>query len=169
MAYKSFALIATSLAAFNAHAGETDSALDKRPAILQQLDGQWLMVGDVRGKPVTYDMLAAPTLQGNFTELHMKDVQRPARYEARVFIGFDSASQTVIAHWLDSFGAKYSVPHGTGQIADNSIQFSIPYPGGTFRDTLIYRGEDNSWSLAIESSQPDGTWKHFGRYEIHRK
>lgn len=45
-------------------------------------------------------MSAAPALQVYFTEMRMKDVQVPALYEAVVFIGFDQASQTVIAHWM---------------------------------------------------------------------
>lgn len=57
------------------------------PALLTDLEGRWTMRGDVRGKPVTYTMEARPTLQGKFVELHMRDVQLPAQYEARVFIG----------------------------------------------------------------------------------
>jgi hypothetical protein len=142
---------------------------DTRPTLLRALDGHWVMTGDVLGKPVTYDMVAAPTLQGAFTEMHMKDVQVPSEYEARVFIGVDPGSRFVIAHWLDSFGAKSSIPHGTGQVFGNTIQFTIPYDSGPFRDTLIVHLEDRSWSLAIEASQPDGSRKHFARYEIRPK
>lgn len=142
---------------------------DARPAILQSLDGHWLMTGDVQGKPVTYDMVAAPVLRGTFTEMHMKDVQTPSQYEARVFIGVDPDSQLVIAHWLDSFGAKYSIPHGTGQVSGNTIQFTILYDDGPFRDTLTFRPEDRSWSLVIEASQPDGSWAHFARYDMRSK
>jgi hypothetical protein len=140
-----------------------------RPTLLRALDGHWVMTGEVLGKPVTYDMVAVPTLQGAFTEMHMRDVQVPSEYEARVFIGVDPGSQFVIAHWLDSFGAKSSIPHGTGQISGNTIQFTIPYDSGPFRDTLIFHLQDRSWSLAIEASQPDGSWKHFARYEIRPK
>lgn len=61
------------------HAQAAASPADTRPAILRQLDGNWTMSGDVRGKPVTYKMVAAPALQGTFTELRMKDVQVPAQ------------------------------------------------------------------------------------------
>jgi hypothetical protein len=142
---------------------------DKRPPLLRALDGHWIMTGDVLGAAVTYDMVAAPTFDAAFTEMHMKDVQVPAEYEARVFIGVDPDSLVVISHWLDTFGAKYSVPHGTGQISGNTIQFTIPYADGPFRDTLTFHAEDRSWSFAIESSQPDGSWKHFARYAIRSK
>ena len=150
-------------------AQEQKSATDARPALLQSLDGQWVMTGDVMGKSVTYDMEAVPTLHGTFTEMHMKDVQVPSEYEARVFIGYDAESHVIIAHWLDNFGAKYSIPHGTGKVFDNSIQFTIPYADGPFRDTLTYSPGNRTWSFVIEASQPDGTWTHFARYEIRRK
>ena len=142
---------------------------DARPPLLQALDGRWVMNGDVRGKPVRYTMLASPTLQATFTEMHMLDVQVPPRYEARVLIGFDAASQSVIVHWLDSFGAKYSIPHATGQITGATLGFTFPYPGGSFRDTLTYDKEHDCWTLQIEAAQPDGSWKHFAQYFIRRE
>jgi hypothetical protein len=157
------------IAASGAHAQDPANSAGKRPALLQALDGHWVMTGDVLGKAVTYDMVAAPTLQGSFTEMHMTDVNVPSEYEARVFIGVDPDDQVVIAHWLDNFGAKYSVPHGTGQATGNVIQFTIPYADGPFRDTLTFHPEDRSWSFVIEASQPDGSWKHFARYEIRAR
>lgn len=163
------ALLAIALAASSAFAQEPVPSSDKRPALLKALDGQWVMTGDVLGKPVTYDMVAAPTLHDTFTEMHMKDVQVPSEYEARVFIGVDPESQAVIVHWMDNFGAKYSIPYGTGQLSEDTIQFTIHYDDGPFRDTLSFHAEDRSWTFVIEGSQPDGSWKHFARYEMHLK
>lgn len=146
---------------------EEHPAISERPAALKALDGDWVMTGDVMGKPVTYRMHAGPTLQGAFTEVHMTDVQEPSQYEARVLIGYDSESRTIITHWLDSFGAKYSIPHGTGRVTDNAIQFSIPYSStDVFRDTFTYNPKKNTWIFILESSNEDGTWKHFARYDV---
>jgi uncharacterized protein DUF1579 len=150
------------------HAQAVAASADQRPAILRQLDGAWTMTGDVRGKPVTYRMVAAPALQGTFTELRMEDVQVPAQYEARVFVGYDAASKTVIAHWMDSFGAKYSIPHGSGDIAGNVVAFTIPYASGPFRNTWRFDPATSSWQFALEAAQPDGSWKHFARYAVTR-
>lgn len=139
-----------------------------RPQLLKSLDGQWTMAGDVMGKPVQYDMDAFPTLQGTFTEIHMDDVHVPSGYEARVFIGVDKSGK-VIVHWLDSFGAGYSFPNGSGSISGNAIVFTIPYPTGEFRDTLTYQPSRKAWTLVIESKKPDGSWEHFARYRIWRK
>jgi hypothetical protein len=143
------------------------AAAGERPALLVALDGRWTMVGDVVGKPVKYDMEVLPTLQSTFTELHMTDVQTPAKYEARVFIGVGKGGE-VIVHWLDSFGAQFSIPHGTGAITEDTIVFNIPYPDGQFRDTLTYRPAEQAWTLTIEAAAADGSWKHFAKYDIRR-
>ena len=143
--------------------------IPERPPALKALDGTWVMSGDVMGKPVTYRMVAKPTLQGAFTELHLNDVQVPSEYEARVFIGYDEESKSVIVHWMDSFGAKYSTPHGSGRVTDDTIQFTIPYTSGSFRDTFTYDPASKTWLFVLEAAQSDGTWKHFARYNVHRQ
>ena len=149
-------------------AAEPPAPVDARPELLRALDGRWVMNGDVMGEPVTYSLVAGPTLQGRFTELHMTDVQDPPQYEARVFIGVAPDDGTVIAHWMDSFGAKFSVPHGTGAIKGDSVEFTIAYADGPFRDTLTYDQEAGAWTLVIEALQPGGAWRHFARYDIRR-
>jgi hypothetical protein len=160
--------IALLMAASLANAAESVSANDERPGILKALDGDWVMSGDVMGRPVTYRMVATPALQGMFTEMRMKDVQVPAKYEAAVFLGYDADSQTVIVHWMDRFGAKASIPHAIGHIAGNTVQFIFPYNSGKLRDTLTYNPETSSWVFKLESAQPDGSWKHFARYTVKR-
>lgn len=143
-------------------------ASESRPTLLRALDGNWRMSGDVKGQQVSYSMRAASALQGTFTEMRMKDVQVPAQYEAVVFIGFDTTTQTIIAHWMDNHGPKYSIPHATGHISGDSIQLLFPYPSGNFRNTLTYNADSASWTFVLESAQPDGSWKHFARYEAKR-
>jgi hypothetical protein len=150
------------------HADAPATPADARPALLRALDGNWTMSGDVMGKPVTYRMRAVPALQGTFTEMRMQDVQVPAQYEAVVFIGYDADSKNIIAHWMDNFGARHSVPHATGAIEGNTIQFTFPYASGKFRDTFTYDGASASWRFELESAQPDGSWKHFARYQVKR-
>lgn len=68
----------------------------------------------------------------------------------------------------EPFGATFSVPHGTGAISGNTVQFTIAYADGPFRDTLRYDPEAGTWILEIEASQPGGAWQHFARYDIRR-
>lgn len=142
-----------------------------RPALLQQLDGQWTMSGDVRGKPVTYSLEARPGLLGAFTELRMQDIQVPPKYAADVYIGYDDKTRALIVHWMDSFGAKYSIPHGTGELneKENRVQFTFPYEKGAFRDTLTFHPDAGYWTFLLESQQADGSWKQFAQYKVSRK
>ena len=143
--------------------------VDPRPGLLAALDGEWVMTGDVLGESVVYDLDAGPVLGGAFTELHLLDRQRPPQYEARVFLGHDAESDTLIAHWLDSFGARASIPHGTGHVTEDTIEFIVPYPDGSFRDTLRFDPLTGLWSFEVEAQQPSGDWAHFARYEMRRK
>jgi len=142
---------------------------DPRPPLLRQLDGEWLMQGDVLGKPVTYLLVAGPTLRARFSELHMRDLAEPPQYEARVFLGVDAETGELIAHWMDDFGARYSIPHGTGRIEGGIMQFTFPYADGPYRDTFEFDPSNATWSFRVETGQPDGSWKHFARYDIRRK
>jgi hypothetical protein len=89
------------------------------PNLLARLSGDWTMTGDVRGKPVSYRLHAGAVLNKTFMELQMTDISEPPKYEARVFIGFDPKTQRIIAHWIDSFGAAFSIPPGAGRIDGN--------------------------------------------------
>jgi hypothetical protein len=160
------ALVLLTAASF-ANAGES-SANDDRPGILKSLDGNWLMSGDVMGRAATYAMVAAPALQATFTEIRMKDVNVPPKYEAAVFLGYNAGSQTILVHWMDKFGAQASVPHATGDLAGNTVQFIFPYKSGRFRNIWTYHPETSSWDFVLESEQNDGSWKHFARYKVNQ-
>jgi hypothetical protein len=140
-----------------------------RPPLLQQLDGSWTMSGDVRGKPVTYALEVKPSLLGAFTELRMQDVQVPPKYAANVYIGYDDATKGIVVHWMDSFGARYSIPHGTGELKGDALEFTFPYEGGKFRDTFTFDPATATWTFVLESQRADGSWAHFARYKVVRK
>jgi hypothetical protein len=161
-------IVLSGLAACASQSGPAAARGDPRPALLASLDGDWTMTGDVLGKPVTYRLVARPVLGSAFTELHMKDVKVPAQYEARVFIGYDKESGQIIVHWLDKFGGRYSIPHATGTLAGNTLQFQFAYADGPFRDTFTFDPARRTWSFLLESSERAGEWKHFARYEVKR-
>jgi hypothetical protein len=128
------------------------------------------MTGTVRELPVTYRLEASWTLQGRFVELHMQDVEhRPPRYEARVFIGPDTVPGQVIAHWLDNFGAAYSVPPGTGTAGSDTLLLDFPYPDGAFHDTFVYDAATETWAIQLDAADGAGGWKRFATYHAARR
>ena len=138
-------------------------------SLLQRLVGTWEMAGTVRGKPQTYRLEAARTIRDKYVELHMTDVGQPAMYAARVFLGVDTATRHLIAHWIDNFGAGFSVPHAVGEMRGDTLQFTFAYDSGPFRDTFSYDRARNEWHFLLESGVAGGGWKLFGDYRVKRK
>ena len=50
-------------------------------------------------------------------------------------------------HWLDSFGAAYSVPAATGVVAGDSLILDFPYPSGAFHDSFVYDAAADTWTI----------------------
>jgi len=110
--------------------------------------------------------LDAEVSYGSFVELHMTDTATPSGYEARVFLGHDPKTGRLIAHWLDRFGAGFSIPHGAGAIRGDTLRFDIPYQDGPFRDTFVYRRGDGTWQFRLEAGDGAGGWKPFAEYQV---
>jgi hypothetical protein len=105
-----------------------------------------------------------------FVELHMEDVEHtPPRYEARVFIGPDTLSGHVVGHWLDNFGAAYSVPPAIGVAAGDSLTLDFPYPDAAFHDTFVYDATAGSWTIRLDAADGKGGWKRFADYRAVRR
>jgi hypothetical protein len=140
----------------------------RRHPLLQRLVGTWRMTGQVRGRAVAYDLSADWVLADRFVELHMIDRASPPQYEARVFIGPDSVEGRILVHWMDSFGASASVPHGSGTAAADTLRFEFAYRDGPLRDTFTYRPADDSWIFRLESGDGRGGWQLFAEYTVRR-
>ena len=147
-------------------AAQTPASTD---SLLERFVGQWAMAGTVRGRPATYALDVSRVLQGRYVELHMTDVHLPPGYEARAFLGADTAGAGVIAHWLDNFGAAYSVPTATGAARGDTLVLNFPYATGAFRDTFVYDRSHDRWDMRLERADGSGGWTLFAQYEAHRR
>ncbi len=97
----------------------------------------------------------------------MIDTAKAPQYEARVFVGADTVPHGILVHWIDTYGAAYSVPPGVGAASGDTLRFQIAYPDGVFRDTFVYRPLTRDWYFRIESSDHNGGWKLFAEYDVH--
>jgi hypothetical protein len=93
----------------------------------------------------------------------------PPGYEARAFLGADTAGAGVIAHWLDNFGAAYSVPTATGAARGDTLVLDFPYPAGAFRDTFVHDRARDRWEMRLERTDGNGGWTLFAQYEARRR
>jgi hypothetical protein len=138
--------------------------------LLEHLVGHWTLKGTVRGRPVTDRLDAAWTLQHRFLELHLRDVEHtPPQYEARVFIGPDTLPGRVLAHWLDNFGAAYSVPPATGQVPARLAHARLSLSGGAFHDTFVLEWATNTWTIRLDAPDGAGGWTRFAEYRATRR
>ena len=138
-------------------------------SLLERMVGRWTMTGTVLGKPVSYTLEASRVLQRRFVELHMTDLAKPPQYEARVFIGVDSAGGQYIAHWLDNTGAAYSIPPATGTASGDTVMLMFPYPDGAFRDTFVYDRHAGTWDFLLEAADSIKGWRTFANYQVRRR
>ena len=140
----------------------------RTPDLLDRLVGRWQVVGQVHGRPATYAADGHRVLSGRFVELDMTDISSPPAYEARVFIGEDTTATKVLVHWLDNFGAAYSVPAASGRIVGDTIRFEFAYSSGPFRDTFVYHRANGGWTFRLEAGDGSGGWRPFADYEVRR-
>jgi len=98
----------------------------------------------------------------------MKDEALPPKYEADVFIGFDTRAGDFVTHWLDRFGAGGARVVATGKRDGERLMVVFPYTEGAFRDTFTFEPKTQTWSLLLESQGRDGSWSTFAAYKLAR-
>jgi len=138
-------------------------------ALMNHLQGDWIMTGTILAKPVQYMAEGAWILNKQFLAFHMKDAAIPPTYEATLYIGVDSVKNEYVVHWLDSFGGPVARVVGFGGLSGDSIEVIYPYPEGRFRNLFKYDPTKDQWSLLIESEKSNGQWSFFARYRIIKK
>jgi hypothetical protein len=122
---------------------------------ISRLEGSWRLTRKIRGTEVENEVTAAWVLNHQFLQLHMKDVKDPPAYEAIVLIGFIHATREYVAHWVDTFGGKFSAI-GRGSRAGNSVEFRFDYPDAPFFNTFTWNPELKQWTFRGESQDTNG-------------
>ena len=136
--------------------------------LLDKLVGNWKSTGKIGNRAVEYQITSDWTLKHQFLEVHMTDAANPPAYEARVFIGYDNASERYVAHWIDVFGGRWSETLGFGTRSGSAIRFVFEYPDGPFHTTFIFAPEPGTWKMSMEQKDKSGIWKMFGEQELRK-
>jgi hypothetical protein len=163
----------TLLAAMSTPAlGQVNSAIDGPRGrfdddLISNLEGRWKISRQIRGTSVENVADATWVLNHQFLQLHMKDVASPPKYEAIVLVGYVYSDKQYVAHWTDTFGAKFSAM-GKGTRSGNSVEFRFEYQDGPFFNTFTWYPERKEWVLRMESQGPSGSRQLFATDTLSR-
>jgi hypothetical protein len=142
--------------------------------LLNNLVGEWKVHGTVVGQQVEQDCDVDWILNHQFLELHFvgtkaAESQDPP-YEAMVLIGYDNMSERYVAHWLDTFGGRFSEVLGLGTKMEggSSIKFVFDGLGGLLHNTLSYNPDNSTWHMLIVQKDAKGKWKTFASESFER-
>jgi hypothetical protein len=146
-------------------------------ALLERLDGSWILQGTLRGKTTTHDVTAAWILNGLYLQIHERsretDDKGKPQYEAVILIGIDPATAEYQCMWLDSTAGGGLMPSafGRGKRTGDSIPFLFRDPDGTisFRNTFSYDASAQAWTWQLDNIRKDGTHAPFGRVRLTRR
>jgi len=144
-----------------------------KDALVEGLAGEWSATGKMMGHPFHHRISASWVLNHQFLQLHMIDLEEPAknraRYEALVYIGRDNLSDRYVAHWIDIFGGRMSETLGYGTRDGDAIRFVFEYPDGPFQTTFSWDAKAGTWGVLMRQRNPSGTWEVFADQTLARE
>jgi len=154
----------------SAVAAESDPARGEfRDAFLDNLVGDWHVERKFgNGRTAENTLRAEWVLGHHFIELHYRDVATPPKYEAMVFIGYDTAEQRYVCHWIDNFGGQFSaLGHGKIDNEKRAIEFTFDYRDGPFTNKFSFDPATKTW-MSLMRQQEKGEWKLFAEDKFTR-
>ena len=130
--------------------------------LLDSMVGLWRLRGKFEGQAVDHSVEVRWVLHHQFLEIHEKDVNPPkgndVPYDALIFVGYASASQHYVAHWLDVFGGGAETL-GYGKRAGSTLEFDFEYPGQPWLTTFRWNAAPKTWQWLMRAKDKQGQWK----------
>ena len=151
-----------------------------RDVLLDKLVGKWRVKGRIAGQSIQHACDADWVLNHQFLRAHFIDIhaienrkakakEQQAEYEAEVFIGYDNMSERYVAHWLDTFGGRFSESLGYGRREGaNAVRFVFEYPDGPLHNTFSWKADSKTWSILIKQKDARGEWTVFAEEVLER-
>ncbi len=143
-------------------------------SLLDRLEGQWLLRGNIAGKPTIHDVEAHWILHHEYLEIHEvsreKDTQGGPAYEAKLLVSWDQQTKQYACLWLDSTagGALTSQVTCRGNPSASSIPFVFTIsPADSIHTTFAYRENSDTWQWLIDNVT-DGKTSRFADVELSR-
>jgi hypothetical protein len=154
-------LFATAVALTFARA-QAPAPAELRDPFLDNFVGDWRIERKMgNGKTSESSVRAEWMLNHHWMRLHYGDADKPAQYEAVVFIGYDDAAKNYVCHWMDVYGASESaLGHGKLDEAKRAIELNFDSKDAALRNTFTFDPQGNSWTSLIRQTEK-GEWKTF--------
>jgi hypothetical protein len=142
-----------------------------KDSLLDAMTGDWVLSGEITGKPTTHEVSVEWVLNHQFLRIHETSREKTAeglpQYEADVYLGWDSKKSEYVLHWMDVFGGGFSsVGHAPKQ--ENSIPLLFPSPDGDFHTTFTYDPKTATWQWNMDSEQ-GGILHPFARLKMAKQ
>ena len=142
-----------------AFAGSTEAQQPTlQDALLDKLQGAWVITGTIAGKETTDDLDVEWVNQHQYLRLHeitrdRRPTGRP-RYEATVYIGWNQPTAKYGIVWLDDFGGLSTQSIGLASKVGDQLPFVFTNPDGSFtRTTMAYNLATNVWTWTIDEDR----------------
>lgn len=135
---------------------------------LDKLVGRWSLTRKVRDKTEQNKVETNWVLGHQFVRIHMTDVASPPKYEADVYIGYDTGGKRYVAHWMDTWGGGFSLM-GFGVRDGNSLPLLFEDAEATVRNTFTYDPTTDTWTSLIVQKKKGGDWKPFAEDRLQRQ
>ncbi len=136
--------------------------------LLEKLVGKWHITREFPKRKAENEATAEWVLDHHYLRIMMKDLSKPAQYEAHVYITYEAAAKRYGIHWLDVFAGSIPEMMGYGERKGDSIVFTWKDADGTLRNTFTWHPESKSWISKIEQTDANGKWSTFCT-DIYRK
>jgi len=139
--------------------------------LLDALIGQWVLQGEITGRPTTHDVDVSWVLNHRFLRVHERSrettLEGEPQYEADVFIGWDSAGNRYVVHWMDVFGGGFSLT-GYAPRSGPAIPIVFAASDGPFHTTFAFDVGAGVWKVTMDSEH-GGQVRPFARLMMTRR
>jgi hypothetical protein len=127
-------------------------------ALLNKLEGAWVITGTVAGEKTTDDLTVEWVNQHQYLRLHeVSRHKRPngrPRYEATVYIGWNQPIAKYGIVWLDDFGGLSTQSIGLATKVGDQLPFVFTNTDGSFtRTTMTYNPASKGWTWTIDEDR----------------
>ncbi|MFL6526508.1 MAG: DUF1579 family protein [Chthoniobacterales bacterium] len=154
-------LLATATVAITLAAAQAPPPGELKDPFLDNFVGEWRIERKMgNGKTTESSVRGEWALNHHWIRLDYGYADKPAQYEAVVFIGYDDAAKRYICHWMDVYGASESALGG-GELdaAKHAIELNFDSKEASLRNTFSF-DQDKSWTSLIRQTEK-GEWKTF--------